>query len=157
MCCLVWILRVYSIYVVISLLLIFGRCQSLAQRTSVLPGPSGNYAIGRQSFYLTDASRTDQFSPAPAHRRELMIHLWYCAQRVKTSQASPYLPDAKKLDQDAAARSAMRQGFDSRWPSIVSGSVESRATPGAPAMHGVFPGALFAWAHEYFFLLHCAD
>lgn len=73
-----------------------------------------------------------------------MIHIWYPARRPSGSQGSAYLPGAKKLDEDAAARSAMLQEFESRWPSIVSGSVQSHAIPGAPAMHGVFPVVLFS-------------
>jgi prepilin-type processing-associated H-X9-DG protein len=73
-----------------------------------------------------------------------MIHVWYPARRPSRSQGSAYLPGAKKLDQDAAARSAMREEFESRWPSIVSGSVQSHTIPGAPAMHGVFPVVLFS-------------
>jgi len=133
-------------YRALSLLALFGQSQCLAQNLAVppIPRPSGNYAIGRQSFYLTDSSRADQFSSAPSHHRELMIHIWYPARRPRGSQGSAYLPGAKKLDQDAAARSAMRQEFESRWPSIVSGSVQSHAVPGAPAMHGVFPVVLFS-------------
>ena len=126
--------------------MLFAQCQCLAQNLPIppLPRPSGNYAIGRQSFYLTDASRTDQFSSAPSHHRELMIHIWYPARRPSGNQGSAYLPGAKKLDQDAAARSAMRQEFEGSWPSIVSGSVQSHAISGASAMRGTFPVVLFS-------------
>jgi Platelet-activating factor acetylhydrolase, isoform II len=144
MCCLIWIMRVSSTYVAISLLLIFCPYQSLAQQISVLPMPSGSYAIGRQSFHLTDVTRADPFSPAPAHHRDMMIHIWYPAQPKTGAELSPYLPEARKLDRDATARQALRQEFEGSWPSIVSGSVQSHVISDASAMHGTFPVVFFS-------------
>lgn len=112
----------------------------------MLPVPSGSYAIGRQSLQLTDPSRADQFSPGPLHHRELMVYIWYPAQRVEVNPLRPYLPGAKGLDKDAAAHQAMRQEFEGLWPSIVSGTIQSHAISGAPVaiQQGQFPVVLFS-------------
>lgn len=60
-----------------------------------LPRPSGPYAIGSGTYHWTDASRPEVFSSAPRTNRELMVQIWYPADR-RTSPA-PYVDDATVL------------------------------------------------------------
>ena len=60
-----------------------------------LPRPSGAYAIGSGTYHWIDASRPEVFSNAPRTTRELMVQIWYPADR-RTSPA-PYVDDAAIL------------------------------------------------------------
>jgi len=133
---------------VLGLFLLSGACSPASQTPSIvrLPVPFGTYAIGMQSFPLIDSARSDQISAKSAEHRELMIYIWYPAQRINRKQFEAYLPGARKLNNNPAAQQAMRDEFEDRWPSIVSGSLQSHAISGAsPAIHpGGFPVVLFS-------------
>jgi len=54
-----------------------------------LPGPTGPYAVGMTSLWLTDASRPDPWA-TEVSARELMVSLWYPAEPSETaSQLGP--------------------------------------------------------------------
>lgn len=46
-----------------------------------LPKPTGPYAVGTRIVYLEDAGRHEAGSSDPASRRELMVQIWYPAER----------------------------------------------------------------------------
>jgi hypothetical protein len=127
-----------------------GQVATTAQMASsaspALPTPSGPYSIGRQSYDLTDGYRTDQFSVGKKEPRELMVYVWYPAQRTSHSSAGEYVPGAHKLDDNPEAREAAQNEFGPRWPLIVSGSITSHAIANAlpVADAGKFPVILFS-------------
>ncbi|HVT60341.1 MAG TPA: hypothetical protein VHR45_18355 [Thermoanaerobaculia bacterium] len=57
-----------------------------------LPRPTGPFAVGRVSTAWVDTARVDPFAPAPARQRELVIWIWYPAQRSDRAQTAEYLP-----------------------------------------------------------------
>jgi len=59
-----------------------------------LPPPTGPHAIGTVTFHWTDATRPEIFTTGPAHRREIVAHVWYPAPSHPSARPSPYLPDA---------------------------------------------------------------
>lgn len=59
-----------------------------------LPRPTGPYAVGRLTTRWVDAARVDPFAPAPAPKRELVVWIWYPAERADRAQAAEYLPES---------------------------------------------------------------
>src|ERR1700687_4711803 len=57
-----------------------------------LPRPTGPFAVGRVSTTWVDTARVDPFAPAPAQKRELVVWLWYPAQRADRAQPAEYFP-----------------------------------------------------------------
>ena len=57
-----------------------------------LPRPTGPFAVGRISTTWVDTSRVDPFAPAPGTHRELVVWIWYPAQRSDRAQTAEYLP-----------------------------------------------------------------
>ena len=56
-----------------------------------LPRPSGPYRVGTVTYHWLDAGRDETFTDDPADRRELMVQVWYPAERVPGAKRAPYL------------------------------------------------------------------
>jgi hypothetical protein len=56
-----------------------------------LPRPSGPYRLGTATYYWVDAGRDETFTEDPSDRRELMVQIWYPAERVRGAKRGPYL------------------------------------------------------------------
>lgn len=61
-----------------------------------LPAPTGKYAVGRTSFHWVDQSRAEEITDDPNDRRELMVTLWYPAERAK-GETAPYFENLDKM------------------------------------------------------------
>lgn len=70
------------------------------------PEPTGKYTVGTQTFHLTDKNRKEFVVPNHQVNRELMIQVYYPAEK-ETGQPSPYFKDIDALTQQLAAT----QGF----------------------------------------------
>lgn len=57
-----------------------------------LPTPTGKYHVGRVSLHLTDTSRLDSLSPQPFSKRELLLWIWYPANKSNSSSTVDYIP-----------------------------------------------------------------
>src|SRR5437762_726201 len=66
--------------------------RSAGQSVIVLPTPSGPYAIGRRGYHWIDEARMDEFDASS--KRELMVWIWYPADRSPAAGSSAYLPGA---------------------------------------------------------------
>jgi predicted dienelactone hydrolase len=55
--------------------------------------PDGPYPIGRMSFHWIDNDRPETETPDPNDKRELMVHIWYPAEKTARCTLVPYLPD----------------------------------------------------------------
>ncbi len=60
--------------------------------TIELPAPTGPYGVGRSSFEWGDTSRDELFTDDPADQRELVVWVWYPAERMPNAQRAAYLP-----------------------------------------------------------------
>lgn len=58
-----------------------------------LPAPTGPFGVGRVSAGWVDELRVDPFASSPNQKRELVVWLWYPAQRNEHAVASEYLPE----------------------------------------------------------------
>ncbi|KOS63160.1 carboxylic ester hydrolase [Lysinibacillus agricola] len=70
------------------------------------PAPTGEYSVGTQAFHLLDKSRKEFVVPNHQVNRELMIQVYYPAEK-GTGQPSPYFEQIEALTQQLAAT----QGF----------------------------------------------
>ncbi|HEY7543743.1 MAG TPA: hypothetical protein VID27_02615, partial [Blastocatellia bacterium] len=60
-----------------------------------LPAPTGKYAVGRISFHWVDQSRAEEITDDPNDWRELMVTVWYPAERA-TGEAAPYFANLER-------------------------------------------------------------
>jgi Platelet-activating factor acetylhydrolase, isoform II len=89
---------------------------------SILPVPSGSFAIGRTGYDWTDQSRPEVLSEQPSAHRELMVYVWYpAAPSDSRGTLSPYLPGAPAIDKSAQAD----RSKPSSWALIVSGKIQT--------------------------------
>lgn len=56
-----------------------------------LPAVTGPYAIGTQTFNLTDESRDEIYTAEPADKREIMAQVWYPAEPGARGETAVYL------------------------------------------------------------------
>jgi predicted dienelactone hydrolase len=61
------------------------------------PHPSGSYKIGTLTYHWVDTHRPEVFSTDPNAHRELMVQIWYPANRDSSSLRAPYIQDADTL------------------------------------------------------------
>src|SRR5271163_213468 len=62
-------------------------------RETVLPTPTGPFAVGRTTYVWTDATRTEIMAPKPDTKREIFAWIWYPAALREPSQTTAaYLP-----------------------------------------------------------------
>jgi hypothetical protein len=60
-------------------------------RSTSLPTPTGLFAVGRAIYDWTDADGLDPLAPAPSTRRELLVWVWYPAERRSSDKVVDYL------------------------------------------------------------------
>jgi predicted dienelactone hydrolase len=69
-----------------------------------LPDPTGPYAIGTQTFYLVDESRSEIYTDDPADKREIMMQVWYPAEPDAEGETAVYLADLDVMGPALAER-----------------------------------------------------
>ena len=97
-----------------------------------IPTPPGAFGVGRAAYEWIDAARPDGHSNDPQAHRDLMVYLWYPAQKGKAGKIGEYLPGAKQMDADSAVRRGMQEEFETNWRLILSGAIASHAIENAP-------------------------
>ncbi len=60
----------------------------------LLPEPTGHYAVGRLSYDVVDATRTEIYAANREDLRELVVFVWYPANPESAANFAPYLPPA---------------------------------------------------------------
>ena len=92
-------------------------------RQSLLPAPTGPYAVGRTLFEWTDESRADLLSPKG--HREIPVWVWYPAAPAKDAKKAEWLPGVwgevfaamiAPRPQGFVARPAPRQPWPGAYP-----------------------------------------
>lgn len=127
----------------------------LASERPTLPTPTGQYAVGRVSYAMTDEDRPEPLSAKPNARRKIMVHVWYPADGVATKgkPTAPYLPGFNEV------RSRLRKGdvADMFRPAPYTGPEsipETSVVENAPVARGrqKFPLLLFShgWGNPTF-------
>ncbi|MGB7539058.1 MAG: hypothetical protein WBM17_11005 [Anaerolineales bacterium] len=72
-----------------------------------LPEPTGAYAVGTSEFEWVDLSRPEIFSPDPGNPRDLLVQVWYPAEKVAGTEPLAMWPDAKNLGLQVAGTFGM--------------------------------------------------
>lgn len=62
-----------------------------------LPLPSGPHAVGTLTYHWVDAARAEVFTADAQDRRELMVQIWYPAEKVSGARGTPYIEDPRAL------------------------------------------------------------
>ncbi|MER6600540.1 alpha/beta hydrolase family protein [Streptomyces parvus] len=102
-----------------------------------LPRPTGPYATGRDTLFLTDHERTDPWVPA-AGARQLLVSLHYPARPGSDGDPAPYMPEAE------ARLMLAQRGLDApEWPGLVAATRTFSRTDARPAP-GRFPLVLLS-------------
>ncbi|MGW8983875.1 alpha/beta hydrolase family protein [Streptomyces parvus] len=102
-----------------------------------LPRPTGPYATGRDTLFLTDHERTDPWVPAAGARR-LPVSLHYPARPGSGGDPAPYMPET-----EARLMLAQRGLDDPEWPGMVAATRTFSRTDARPAP-GRFPLVLLS-------------
>ncbi|CAM4470101.1 alpha/beta hydrolase family protein [Paenibacillus tarimensis] len=63
----------------------------------ILEQPSGPYAVGTASYYWTDPSRSEAFTPDPSDKRSIALRVWYPAERLQNAERAPYAYPPEQL------------------------------------------------------------
>lgn len=77
--------------------LLFSAAVPIAVPVFRFPKPSGPYAVGTVSYDWVDAGRPEIFTPKQDDRRELMVQVWYPAQKARFAPEAAYIPDGETL------------------------------------------------------------
>jgi dienelactone hydrolase len=80
------------VFCVSALALLFALLWSDHFRSTSLPTPTGPFAVGRAIYDWTDADGLDPLAPAPNTKRELLVWVWYPAERRSSNKVVDYLP-----------------------------------------------------------------
>ncbi|MCB8983043.1 MAG: dienelactone hydrolase family protein [Ardenticatenaceae bacterium] len=109
-----------------------------------LPRPAGPYAVGTRTFYLVDKTRSDAFGPDQTEPRELMVQVWYPAEKKPNARRAPFIADFK-IGGPAIAR---RFGFP---PFVVRhvDLVRTHSFLAAPAAEAGGPFPVLTFSHGY--------
>jgi dienelactone hydrolase len=68
------------------------------KRETVLPAPTGPFAVGRATYIWSDPQHADPMAPPPGAKRELLAWIWYPAAPQESSQPpADYLPPPWRL------------------------------------------------------------
>ena len=106
----------------------FQESNQPSERIPGLPAPTGMYAVARTSFHWKDPSRQEVMTDDRKDSREVMVHVWYPAERSLRASPAPYFPDLEVL-----------QAFYSESQRTIFGSVRSDAVANAGIAPGRYP------------------
>ncbi|MFD0960724.1 alpha/beta hydrolase family protein [Paenibacillus chungangensis] len=85
-------------YTIVSLLLLKTGLLLYAFPVVKMPDPTGQYAIGTEQFHWIDEAREETFDDATEGKRELIVQLWYPAERT-SGQPELFFPDMARMSQ----------------------------------------------------------
>ena len=72
-------------------------------RATVLPNPTGAFAVGRTSWVLADSNATEVMAPGRGSTRKLYLWAWYPASADASAKRAPYLPPAWREAREASS------------------------------------------------------
>ncbi|MGA8503408.1 MAG: hypothetical protein WB683_17785, partial [Candidatus Sulfotelmatobacter sp.] len=124
---------------------VFCIAQQPASASKRLPAPRGKYAVARIGYDWVDRSRPETLSPIPDAHREIMVYVWYPAERGRKSKAADYLPGSESIARSSEGES-MKSFWGDDWELVVSGRVETDTSETSPIAEGkeLFPLIVFS-------------
>jgi len=86
-------LVVVALFAVVAIAALLGLLWLDHKRETLLPTPTGPFAVGRTTYVWSDAAHLDPLAPQPGTKRELLAWVWYPAVPRQPSQTvDDYLP-----------------------------------------------------------------
>ena len=86
-------LVVLALFAVVGVAVLLGLLWLDHNRETMLPTPTGPFAVGRTTYVWSDAAQAELMAPQPGTKRELFAWIWYPAEPQQPSQAvDDYLP-----------------------------------------------------------------
>jgi len=86
-------LGVVALFTVVAIAALLGLLWLDHKRETLLPTPTGSFAVGRTTYVWSDAVHLDPLAPQPGTQRELLAWVWYPAVPRQPSQTvDDYLP-----------------------------------------------------------------
>lgn len=71
---------------------------------TILPRPTGPFAVGTVDSLWIDRGREERFTRDPGDRRHLMVQIWYPADRSTSGEFAPYIRDSLEFSSLADLR-----------------------------------------------------
>ena len=87
----------YILITILLLLLVAGTYYIF--HPTLFAKPTGKYAIGTVSYWLTDPDREEIFITDKHQARQIPIQVWYPAEKTSQSDYAPYIPEATKVSE----------------------------------------------------------
>ena len=89
-----------KMHILISLVVfLLGRGAYYIFHPTLFAKPTGKYAIGTVSYWLTDPDREEIFITDKHQARQIPIQVWYPAEKTSQSDYAPYIPEATKVSE----------------------------------------------------------
>jgi dienelactone hydrolase len=86
-------MAVVGLFAIVGIAVLLGLLWLDHNRQTMLPTPTGPFAVGRTTCAWSDAAHTDPLAPQPGSKRELFAWIWYPAAPQQPSQTvDDYLP-----------------------------------------------------------------
>jgi dienelactone hydrolase len=86
-------LVVVALFAVVAIAVLLGLMWLDHKRETLLPAPSGPFAVGRATYAWSDAAKVDPMTPQSGSTRELLAWIWYpAAPRQPAQTLDDYLP-----------------------------------------------------------------
>ncbi len=131
--------RLYFGLAVVTLVLAWLLVGRLWQVTVDVPGellaPTGPFPVGRTSFHWADTSRVHH-GPEPGTTCELMVHLWYPANRPAARAAAPYIPGISTIEAaigKANLKAEAGPAYDALWSARTHAFADADVKPESTA------------------------
>jgi predicted dienelactone hydrolase len=110
-----------------------------------LPAPSGPYTVGKRSFHMIDADRKELFTADPEDTRNLLVTVWYPAEKMAGITRDRYW-DRKGVTGRAYSLNA---GMGTFWYSHLS-LVKTNSYPGAPLSPDQKNYPVILYSHSFY-------
>jgi hypothetical protein len=101
--------------------------------------------VARIGYDWVDVSRPEALSKAPNAHREIMVYVWYPADKGRKDKAAEYLPGAQSIAKSSESES-MKSFWDDDWGLVVAGRIETDTSEKSPIAEGKerFPLVVFS-------------
>jgi hypothetical protein len=119
--------------------------QDAASASRQLPSPAGKYGVSRIGYDWTEKSRVEPTAKIPGDHREIMVYVWYPADKNRKGGRAEYLPGADAIANSTEAN-AMKEFWGEAWELVSLGKVQIDTSEKAPLAKGKerFPLIIFS-------------
>ena len=135
-------MNTFKILIFISIFNLFGCAAtgSLLVPLESIEAPSGKYGIGTQVYFWEDKERGEVYTTDPTDFRELMVQIWYPANKNTAYQKTPHVTFPEKSISIIAKSAGLPTNFGKHGIQLKSNSVQGLS----PVSDEKFPLILFS-------------